>query len=482
MSPTQLPLCDDCIRREEVSVQAVANAVTEIDEAILESLEKRLHRTIPWRLDEETKIPVCCEEDAWSSDLHPSSQEDDICLPCFSFMSHIKSTLAGFSNVDSYLAYQLYLKKKEEQPKTRMEYTEEEGIIIVPNEIAAPPGPSSEENHAEIEELRRAFLLTSIRGRSKINKFMHQDGDTARIFDGLVAALKIMKGAESKKRDSQKARLLTLQSELDQIKDEADKTGLALEDLEEERWGRRRCPSRGRVPGDEPIHEENAPPVSPPSTYPVLPLPSTLNGTLLDPSLPELRKLLKGTKAPGYDQPAVLFARWLQINQGCRIWGVPIRPDGAVDLRNVRGRNAVMSRVPPGPSAAKAKAARARYSACLLAVLRVLAIPGQYPRILRQHNITVASNIDLSCKFAEAYTEPPIEEVVARLFASQGLTAKVAADAYPFCRRLIQDYAAQSSLFDKEMLNNLLKLGDDTLEKIEDPQEFLPREQDLIYL
>ncbi|KAJ7769606.1 hypothetical protein DFH07DRAFT_768878 [Mycena maculata] len=475
MSPTQL--CDGCIRRQEASVQAVANAVTEIDEAILDNLEKRLHPDIHWRLDEEINIPVCCEEDAWDSDSHPSSQ-DDTCFACSSFLAHIKSPLAGFSTVDSYLAYQLYLKNKEEEPETRMEYTEEKGVVFVPNEIATPLGPSPEENNAEIEELRRVFRLTSIRGRSTINRFMHEDANIARIFEGLVAALKLMKRAESEKRDSHKARLLMLKSELDQIKGEADKMELALEDLEEERWGRRRCPSRGRVPGDEPIHEEHAPPASLPSTSPVLLLPSTLYGTLVDPSLPELRKLLKDTKAPGYDQPAVLFARWLQINQGCRIWGVPIRPDGAVDLRNVRGRNTVMSRVPPGPSAAKGKAARARYSACILAVLRVLAIPGQYPRILREHSILVASNIDLSCRFAQEYTEPPTEEVVVRLFANQGLTVEAAADAYPFCRRLIQDYAAQSTLFDKEMLNNLLKLGDDTLEKIENRQEFLSREQD----
>ncbi|KAJ7712195.1 hypothetical protein DFH07DRAFT_974996 [Mycena maculata] len=446
--------CEGCLRRSEERARIMADAVAEIDNAIQINLQSRLNKDIPWRLDDTTNIPLCCDEEAWI----PQDEDEDLssqCHVCSTFALHFLSRFEGFSTEDAYLTHHRSLSK----PKSSMVYTEAQGVQVV--QIEAPPGPSLED--AETKFLRQLCLLASIRGRFDMNKFINMDDDFARIFEGVVAGIESVVRCARKDRDRQKVRLTELKAELEQIQDETEATGQALEALKEERQRRRKCP--------------------PPSH--VLPSPSMSNGSLVDlspPRLAEIRKTLAHAKAPGYEQPVGVFALWLQVHKA-RIYGVPIGPDGVVDLRDVRGRNTIMPRLPPGPqdTKGKSKAARNHYSVCLLAVLKVLIIPGQYHRILTEHAIPVAPDIDLSCAFPTVYIEPPKDEEVVRLLAGQGLTVEAATESWQFCRKLVDGYLHSSTLLNKDTLEQLVTLANDALEKMGHPPEFLPRDQDRFY-
>ena len=133
----------------------------------------------------------------------------------------------------------------------------------------------------------------------------------------------------------------------------------------------------------------------------------------------------------------------MQFRKATNIKGIPISgPDWVVDLRNVRGYHQVHSRI---PSKGTRKAERLHSAHCLLAVLRVLAIPERYGKLLNSLGLKVAENPQLEPLPIPVGQADFDDEQTTRLLAQQGLTTAVANDTWQFCCNLVFDLASSGN-------------------------------------
>ncbi|KAJ7432489.1 WD40-repeat-containing domain protein [Mycena galericulata] len=476
--------CDNCRQRLETRAQAVAPLTLEIDQATITDLERRLSSAFQWDLDEDINIPICCP--------FPETDADSGCRACGPYLTHLKSGIAGFSTDEAYLTHRRQnIAVEKPQPPVILPLEDGDSPLNPPvrenpRSVSDPPGEEEIPNPDQIEHLDRVLLLQSIRGRLIMNKFLHSDRAAADRLQGVVSVLASTERLEKEKRDQLKARLTRLTAELEQVQVEEVEMRQALEAVDDEHRRPRKCPdSDPTLASPHPSSFDRDEPMADGARTvtlglsPANPVAQVLALGNLSPSeVAELCKKLLNMKAPGYDKPPEFFARWIQVHGDTRIKGVPIGPDRVVDLRDVRGRNNIMSRV-PGPPASRKD--RLHHSMCLFAVLKVLAIPGAYHRILIQHDIRVASDTSLACMFSAEYLQPPSDEDVVRLLASQGLTVEAATDSWQFCVKFLQAHVQQkTTLFDAGALKALLERANDELERMGRPQEFLPNAQDLL--
>ncbi|KAJ7464933.1 hypothetical protein B0H11DRAFT_2240360 [Mycena galericulata] len=493
--------CDNCKRDMEARAFQVAPLVPAIDRATVDDLENRLFNSnIAWSLDEDTNVPYC------SGEHECSSAECSICAP---YLLHLTSSIAGFSTDDDYLAYQSNHSEKDNQPRPPLIILDDETPVSgsTQNEAelpAAHPESGSNPLHQEAKNpdltahLELVMRLQSARGRMVMNNFIQSDNAAMSRLQGVVTVLETLKQSAKDKRDQMKARLIERRQSLQCSLDEVEQMQKAVEAIEDAR--RRRCPgtqppldATHQPPGlyhDKPIplvvDEHSLPftPAHPPASAAIPDSLRSLQGNALFSlsrhELAKLRTVLASMKAPAYDQPPEIFARWMQAQHETRIKGVPTcAPHWIVDLRDVRGRNAVMSRVPPGPKVAKRKEERHHHGVCLLAVLRVLAIPGAYKKILERLGIRVAGNVRLSCIFSAHQTEPPMDEYVVRSLAAHGLTVEVAEDSHQFCIKLLEAHVRDNTaLFPPGAAKNLLELAHQELEISGQPPGLHPKSQD----
>ncbi|KAJ7683357.1 hypothetical protein B0H17DRAFT_1137844 [Mycena rosella] len=139
---------------------------------------------------------------------------------------------------------------------------------------------------------------------------------------------------------------------------------------------------------------------------------------------------------PTPHDPPEQLAQWLQFREIGDSDGIPSDgPEWIVDMRDVRGHQEVMCRVPP----------KARGQP----VLRVLAVPGRYRELLSANGITVGPP-DLSpCAFQDhsinsVNSPQPTDIAVAFLLAERGLTVAVADDAWQFCHKYVASRAEKT--------------------------------------
>ncbi|KAJ7730798.1 hypothetical protein B0H16DRAFT_1469474 [Mycena metata] len=130
-----------------------------------------------------------------------------------------------------------------------------------------------------------------------------------------------------------------------------------------------------------------------------------------------------------------LLAQWLQHREVVDFRGIHLRtPNFAVDLRDARGYQLVFSRV-PHHSHGSDPAPKRRHSRCVLALMRVLTVPGQYAAIINVFGVHIHPAPVLEpCAFpdtAEAVDLLAVKDI-ATLLGQRGLTVVYAYDAWQF--------------------------------------------------
>ncbi|KAJ7148973.1 hypothetical protein C8R43DRAFT_952217 [Mycena crocata] len=436
MASTNL-LCIDCQSRSDERARAVAPYVPSIDHSIEEIIENKLVGET-WQLDQSTNVPCCSAH----------------CSACGPFLSHLAAAKAGFPYHDDYSEY-----RRQQVLKTERDRSSKLPVIIFDDDDPLEVLRRAEQDQKQEEERRFQSLLQrqdlglvghmelvgkvqAVQGRRVIDEYFDSHST---VLIGFEAALQTQLELITTSRDQAVARVTELEETLQQGQVEADQLQRKLEIIEAERSRKIPLPSQisSKLKSSDPTHPlvqnllTNA--LNPrPTDLSFLCTPSAYH-TLSSSQMVYLRRTLMNMKVPGHDLPPEIFGRWLQLHKH-PVMGVPLQPDGLVDLRDVRGRNAVLSRVPPKT---KHKSALRQHRLWLLAVLRVLSLPGAYSNLLQEHRILVAEKISSSF-FKEVETEPPEDEVV-RLLANQGLTTATADDAWQYSVNVLTEAATSGN-------------------------------------
>ncbi|KAJ7682206.1 hypothetical protein DFH06DRAFT_1314430 [Mycena polygramma] len=489
--------CTDCKTRIEASALRVASVVPTVDRAIMEIIRERVQSRadIDWTIDADTNVPYC-------------QYEGPACCP--PYLIHLAASRAGFSTEVAYLAYlDRSLPKDSNRPPqvildddddpdgsadsiahARAESPAEQlggGSSNAPEEIC---NPDLAEHQAKVMDLQSA------RGRLVMNRFLHEDPAAKIMLQGVVAALETTVQSEKTKRHQKKELLIELRKRYQDKEAQIQQLNQTIAEIEEGRS--RKYPGPVELAHSEICQDQPMPLAAEHPTHPLLvaagrsasshsvswPIDHPLCdlSVLTADELLKLRRSLKSAKAPGYDAPVDLFARWLQVQKQGRIKGVPAcGPDWIVDLRDVRGRNTIMPRVPPGPPMTRTTEERAHHRLCLFAVLRVLVIPGKYANIMRRSGISVACEVHFRCIFEKSYARPPTDEDVVRLLASQGLSMELADDSYQFCMNILQAYHGENpDAFGPGVSGVLLELAGKELDISGLPRGLHSQSQDLL--
>ncbi|KAF7354673.1 Glycoside hydrolase family 85 protein [Mycena sanguinolenta] len=167
------------------------------------------------------------------------------------------------------------------------------------------------------------------------------------------------------------------------------------------------------------------------------------NGATMNKQLSEdeLRRKFHHMPIPGPLDDPILLANWIHYHQVVDMKGIRItKPDWVIDLRTVRGHQRVMSLVPPRPRVSSTRNdPRQHRERCILAVLRVLTIPGEYQRLVCYHDISIARAVNTHpCTFG-GLPDRLTGVTIARLLASRGLSVADADDAWLFCHHFVRD-------------------------------------------
>ncbi|KAJ6578137.1 hypothetical protein B0H19DRAFT_1253414 [Mycena capillaripes] len=174
---------------------------------------------------------------------------------------------------------------------------------------------------------------------------------------------------------------------------------------------------------------------------------SPLPTTLVPPSFSRLKPLnltedqlwehFNQMAMPDPQDDPLLLGQWIQHNELSNFKGIPASgPSWIVNMRTVRGHQRVMSLVPRKVknSTSDDRHHRAR---CVMAVTRVLIIPGHYEELVVGENIQIARIFDPHpCAFP-ADVDALTDSAVAAFLAGHGLAVPDANDTWLFCRNFL---------------------------------------------
>ncbi|KAJ7490422.1 hypothetical protein B0H11DRAFT_1912388 [Mycena galericulata] len=474
-------ICSKCRHRLQESALEVAPLVPYIDEKIQQLFHDRLSPGIvPWTLDETLNVPYCTDGPASEDDEDDNLPTD--CSVCAPYLRHCGAAFAGFSDVQSYGAYLAYQREEmdKKQPKVPViivddnEYAESMNRAVEVEseprlEVCAPVIP----DQRLVDHMKVVSELQSVRGRRVINSTLHTDPAAIGCLQGVVAAFEQLEVSAKTSVEAAEARILQLQEALRCEERELNELRVALDSVEAARP--RKVPHSLASNAASKSTSTVVVTASVPTFLQVLTSnPPVTTQTQLQ--LEQFRKLLASAQAPSYDDPPEVYAKWLQFHENQLIKGVPVHgPDWVVDLRDVRGRNAVLSRVPQGMTGTREQ--RRHFADCLIAVLEVLCIPGAYASILERTGIAVAGEVILSSRFQPPGSQfsPPTEDDVVQSLASQGLTVETADDAWQFCYKLLEAHAtARESIFGPNVAKNLLERVNGKFMNSQKPRKWCP--------
>lgn len=192
---------------------------------------------------------------------------------------------------------------------------------------------------------------------------------------------------------------------------------------------------------------------------------------------------LHNMSRPGPQDDYLLLAQWLQHREVVNFKGVPLSaPNFDVDLRDVRGHQQVFSRV-PHPTHGSDPAPKRRRRRCIIALMRILTVPGLYRDLICQHSVLIDALPRLtSCDFPESADEVDLlsnEEIVV-LLAKRGLSLADADDLWQFCYRYIRaEFAAGESEFQNVDLIKILASAEDALKSRGFPPGLNTQQEDI---
>ncbi|KAJ7652203.1 hypothetical protein DFH06DRAFT_1134721 [Mycena polygramma] len=392
MEPAPQELCSNCQRQAADDARAVAPFVSSLDQATVENLRARLP-SFAWELDETTNVPHCKGEGCLETEQLGGDDDASRCYASKPYQRHLRAAMAGFHSIGPYLALQYQLTQQSTYhvpvPHLVLEDSDDEDEGMVPRP-ASPTSGARRPVHSLrtndeapdpslMEHMQRLRQQQSARGRLVISHFLHSD-DAAR---NRNRGVEITLQAHIQRATLESAELddciVALQRTRDLGRDELREMQQTLDARDSQLPHK---PAYARKP-----HGDDAGPST--SPVPLTPLEpfgdlSFTGLTRLSPAqLEKLRKRLKSMKMPACDQSPEVFARWMQVFPY-------VDRIGVVDLRDVRGRNCIVPRVP-----VKTRFGEdiRHHTTCLLAVLRV---PSETPGILKkswQLGISVAQKI-----------------------------------------------------------------------------------------
>ncbi|KAJ6482802.1 hypothetical protein C8R47DRAFT_1217721 [Mycena vitilis] len=447
MEPAPRELCSNCRREAADEARALAPFVSSLDQATVEDLQTRLP-TFTWELDESTNTPHCRGEGCLETEQLEGDDDASRCYASKPYQRHLGAAMAGFHTIGPYLAlkYQLAQQPTYHVPVPHLvledSEDEDEGVVrrpACPTSGARRPVHSLRTNDEApdpslIEHMQCLRQQQSARGRLVISQFLHSDDAARNRNRGVEIALQ----ANIQRATLESAELDDCIAALQRTRDIGrDELREMQQTLDARHSQLPHKPAYARKP-----HGDGAGPSV--SSFPLGLAPVNVEPfddlsyaglTRLSPAqLETLRKRLKNMKMPTCDQSPEVFARWMQVGRVDRIKGIPTcGPDWVVDLRDVRGHNCIMPRV---PVKTRFREDIHHRTTCLLAVLRVLTRPRAYSKRLGQLGISVAQKIRFSCAF-EKRQEPTDDDVV-QILANQGLTQEAADDAWQFAVKLLQ--------------------------------------------
>ncbi|KAJ6593035.1 hypothetical protein B0H19DRAFT_1055687 [Mycena capillaripes] len=179
---------------------------------------------------------------------------------------------------------------------------------------------------------------------------------------------------------------------------------------------------------------------------------------------------------PTAHDPPELLACWLQFRGEMVVSGISFHNNFSIDLRDLRGHNEIMARVSSARNPGKHE--RLRRQRCIMAMLKVLAIPGEYSALVCAGNYPIADSVSHSPLTLQ---ENSTDADVARLLASQGMTTATADDAWQYCYKVVRSMIDPDSISPtgQRDVSALLALIIDRLEHVPEPAGICPPAQDM---
>ncbi|KAJ7163170.1 hypothetical protein C8R46DRAFT_1221956 [Mycena filopes] len=442
-----IEMCGDCQRRQEQTARRVSKYVPAFDDETVLDLEQRLDtRGGSWSLDETFNVPVCDHE-------HPEEE-----VVCESYLRHLKAAELGLLSDSALQAHERQLEQAKAGPFRSMILTDD--MVLAPAEIETSAVSEVAPDSDLIEHMRQLRLLQGARGRLVMNGFLHTDPAARSRIQGAKLALKTTLESKIDQRKKLRTQLTALEADIVHVQREVEDKQQSLADLDAEH---RVCRDTADVEYRWAFHPT-----------PFLPYPAELSPSALarlsQSNLSCLWNKLKQMKAPGYDQPPIVFARWLQVQGLKQMKGVPLSPELSVDLRDVRGRNLLMAMVPVG---------RKEHKHSLFALLTVIAKPGTYGESLERFHVQVARTHLPIPEILHCQT-PPTDEEVVRFLARQGVTMAQANDAWSFAIKFLRDESKTASMFGTDFVTALLEEAERTATREGPPAGLYPAYQDAL--
>ncbi|KAJ7163160.1 hypothetical protein C8R46DRAFT_1221949 [Mycena filopes] len=462
-----IEMCGDCQMRQDQTARRVSKYVPALDDATILDLEQRLDtRGGSWSLDETFNVPVCDHE-------HPEEE-----AVCESYLRHLKAAELGLLSDAALQAHERQLEQAKADPFRSMILTDD--MVLASAEIETSAVSEVAPDSDLIEHMRQLRLLQGARGRLVMNGFLHTDPAARSRIQGAKLALKTTLESKIDQRKKLRTQLTALEADIVHVQREVEDKQQSLADLDAER--RRKHPHGAvtAVATRNSVETASAviPPMSntagPSTPHPSFPTPAELSPSALarlsQSNLSCLWNKLKQMKAPGYDQPPIVFARWLQVQGLKQMKGVPLSPELSVDLRDVRGRNLLMVMVPVG---------RKEHKHSLFALLTVIAKPGTYGESFERFHVQVARTHLPIPEILHCQT-PPTDEEVVRFLARQGVTMAQANDAWSFAIKFLRDESKTASMFGTDFVTALLEEAERTATREGPPAALYPAYQDVL--
>ncbi|KAJ7226477.1 hypothetical protein B0H12DRAFT_1077775 [Mycena haematopus] len=192
----------------------------------------------------------------------------------------------------------------------------------------------------------------------------------------------------------------------------------------------------------------------------------------------ELQSQFLRIQRPGSTDPPEQLARWIQSHKSHQIRGIPsYAPGYVIDLRDVRGHQALMTLAPLGIGR-RSRATRQQFRICFLAMLRILIIPGAYAAILQRISAPIR-NVPLTKLAFGSASDQLNEDTLARNLAANGLTLPIADDCWQFCFKFVEaELNSSASGYDKKELEDMIARAQATVAMVGQPPGIRPAIED----
>ncbi|KAF8217245.1 hypothetical protein K438DRAFT_1748339 [Mycena galopus ATCC 62051] len=409
---------DWCPHFPTASCYMTANVTKPLQSDMEKEHEKKLadevqQSPLPWRLHATYNIPHCT------------------CQTCVKYLAHLSQTWDGRSGEQS---------DDEDSSSERSDPSDDVDQWQPPDEDAP------EDENEGGTHMRNIYVLQSANGRLQTNHLFQTDPAIfGRAQEGIANLMTQI--FEIEKEDEE------VQAEVHSLEQQLHGAQALIQELEEKvsrldstsRHKRTAREGAGGTPvhlitGVDQLHLDVRPTEAMDTDTGIGVGTETAQSSLSDVrrKLADLYTEFKGKKVPAPNESPEYLARWIQAHKS-PLTGVPAcAPDWAVNLRDARGRQVLMTLAPSG-NGRRSKASRRQHRIGFLAILRLLLRPGAYASIIERISVPIADVPLSKVHFSELELEEPNEDKLARILAAKGLTVATADDCWQYCLKFAEE-------------------------------------------